>query len=143
MAEELDKKLVLDPQDPLPESKWLFRRILMFGFATLFVAAIVWTTILIGKIAFNQPDASVEAIKQLTKIVLALGFINGLLMVLYLVAPSGEQVAKMLAMAAAMRDGVSFNGYDRGGYGLRSFRDEPCDTGSEDLSSAMKKDDGA
>jgi uncharacterized BrkB/YihY/UPF0761 family membrane protein len=91
--------------DAFPESRWIYRRVLMFGFSILLAIAFSWVTILIGRIGIANHEASTAAIQHLTQIVLALTWLNGLLLVLYLVAPSGEQIAKMVAMVAALKTG--------------------------------------
>lgn len=129
--------------DALPESTWFYRRVLMFGFSTLLVGAFLWVTVLVSKMAFANPASTAEAIKSLTSLVIALSWLVGMLMVLYLVAPSGEQIAKMAAMVAALKaGGVSFDAPEPAPQD--DPQDPPADeskkddAGSQDLSSAME-----
>lgn len=73
-----------DPQDPLPEPKWLFRRL----FTYLFV--VVWT-VLVGCISLRVPADDLQLI--------VLWLIGAVMLVTtyYLLAPSAEQLAQIFA----------------------------------------------
>jgi len=101
--ETKDPKVAVDPQDPLPESNWIPRRRLAFGVtsATFIYNVMVWWAL-----AFRPlPLATIEALTTLA----VWTWVGVLVMwVLYLVAPSAEQAAKMLATVSALRGGVAF-----------------------------------
>lgn len=84
-------KIKLDPQDPLPESNWLYRRWFNFGTQAVLLLILAGASVL--------HEAAIAA-----WIVVAI-ICNG---IFYTVAPSGEQVAKMLASVSAMKAGVNF-----------------------------------
>lgn len=94
-----------DPQDPLPESNWLWRRLLAF----MIVGVIGWQQVMAGnRIArWGDKGAHEKAIDALLDMthwhISALG---GLL-ILYMIAPSAEQVAKILSTLSAWKSGIS------------------------------------
>lgn len=115
-----------DPQDPLPESNWVWRRIFVFvfgGIAMAGVAAVLWiiweiarsTLQLIGLLgalrdvqalngAVDVIGNSVEALRNLGFWLIILVMVDR---ALYLIAPSAEQAAKMMATVSAWKGGVS------------------------------------
>lgn len=121
-----------DSQDPLPESDWTWRR----GLTVAVVVAVLamsgvskWmifhlgneTLGLVGRIA-NARDAkaldgalsTVEiSMGSLLKLGMADSFMLGLILILYLVAPSAEQVVKMLATVSAWKGGISTASFAR------------------------------
>lgn len=92
----------VDPQDPLPESKWVYRRWL----SIVIIVFVGWQLHLIGNRIARQTEATavIDALVNLAHW-LIVGW--AITMVLYMVAPSAEQVAKMLATLAAWRSGIS------------------------------------
>lgn len=93
--------LLADPQDPLPESNWLWRRLLTFGI----VIFIAWQLHLAGtRIARVGGEHSQDVLLTLSKWLIVAWLISVLL---YMIAPSAEQVAKMLATLSAWRSGIS------------------------------------
>ena len=99
------KRLIVDPQDPLPESNWIPRRWFVFAgraTQTLLVAACGSAIFLLGD------DDATRAIGALLAIVYCLCGLLALDALLYLVAPSAEQATKMIQMVSALRSGVSF-----------------------------------
>lgn len=99
-------KVVVDPQDPLPESNWIPRRWFVFLgrlTQTALVAACAYAIFLLG-----SADPT-KAIGALLAIVYCLCGIIALDALLYLVAPSAEQATKMIQTVAALRSGVTFH----------------------------------
>lgn len=92
-------QLVADPQDPLPESNWLWRRVMAFGV----VAFIAWQLHLVGGRIARQ-DSPIEALLSLAHWLIIAWLIT---VMLYMVAPSAEQVAKMLSTLSAWKSGIS------------------------------------
>lgn len=97
--------LIADPQDPLPESNWLWRRILAFAI----VGVIGWQQVMAGnRIArwgdSGSPKEAIDALLNMTH--WHMGVLGGILL-LYMVAPSAEQVAKILATLSAWKSGIS------------------------------------
>lgn len=104
---------VADVQDPLPESKWFWRRLFVF----LTVTAVLYMTwgwgdrlsdiaiIAVGKDA-GQAATAIKAL--LSAMHWTIGF-AGLTTTFYLVAPSAEQTAKMMSIVRGARDGVVFS----------------------------------
>lgn len=100
-----DPSLVADPQDPLPESNWLWRRLLAFAI----VGVIGWQQVMAGdRIARwgdgGSPKEAIDALLNMTH--WHMGVLGGVLL-LYMVAPSAEQVAKILATLSAWKSGIS------------------------------------
>jgi len=88
-----------DPQDPLPESNWLWRRVFIYSTMVVLLVGLGW-------IVWGMTDALLEIVKgdaDATATVNALrdvayyaiGF-AAWLATIYTIAPSGEQVAKMV-----------------------------------------------
>jgi hypothetical protein len=146
------KRLVADPQDPLPESNWLWRRVLVFATVLGVSAFVWWASLVVARLGGAEPAAAIAGLVTIVGWLVLLVVVN---LVLYLIAPSGEQVAKMAAMVAAMREGVSFGSSSYAsaddGYAHAETRagpvggdDPPPATGAEgdiDLSGDMKKTD--
>lgn len=94
----------VDAQDPLPESNWTFRRLLAF----LIVALWGFNTIVTGdRIAGSGADP----------LAVVTGLLNFqhwntavlvIIVLLYMVAPSAEQVVKMMQTVGALKAGVNF-----------------------------------
>lgn len=93
-AKTVDPKMTLtaDPQDPLPESNWVPRR--------WYVFPLTGALLLLIYVAIKQGAPASVTISLVAAVVIVAMF--------YLLAPSGEQIAKMAASVAAMRAGVSF-----------------------------------
>ena len=123
-----------DLQDPLPESKWFYRRVLMFGFATFMVVFWSGVTLVIARLAYHNRISSDTAIKALSGMSVTLAWIVGLLMVLYLIAPSGEQIAKMTASVASLKHGGFGQTYGGNTEGSGAESDPHPDKGDERLS---------
>lgn len=102
-----------DPQDPLPESNWKWRRIFIFLSSLIAVggvAVVLWMlhgvvkTDLAGRQDVRTTLATVEALYNLGWWILMLLLADR---ILYLIAPSAEQATKMLATVWAWKSGVS------------------------------------
>lgn len=74
----------LDPQDPLPEGKWFWRRLIVFV-SVAFTYWLLWRVVR----RIEPPD--------LPGVAANLMLVIGVLLVLYLVAPSATQLAELLA----------------------------------------------
>lgn len=106
----------IDPQDPLPEGKWFWRRLIVF--AT--VAASYW---LLWSLTPRVPAADVRTVMRDLMILI------GVLLLFYLVAPSANQITELLAtlklrLRGPRRDGAEAPDCDppdrdRGGRGDR------------------------
>ncbi|HEX8224461.1 MAG TPA: hypothetical protein VF605_11655 [Allosphingosinicella sp.] len=106
-----------DPQDPLPESNWLYRRILIFaGVASCaiglgIIIAIfhgIATRALASADSANGAQITLHAIEALYNLGFWLVIIVLVNLTLYLIAPSAEQATKMLATVQALKGGVTF-----------------------------------
>lgn len=105
-----------DPQDPLPESNWFWRRLLTFvgcGLCALGLGIVLWIYFTVATEALGSADTAngaqitlhtIEALSSLSFWLVVLVLVN---LTLYLIAPSAEQAAKMLATVQAWRAGVS------------------------------------
>lgn len=94
-----------DPQDPLPEASWLWRRVLVFLgelSRVLFVAFTLYAiySLAIGK---DQTRESIEGLYNLAWWVLAFSALDR---VLYLVAPTAEQLVRLIQSARMYTAGV-------------------------------------
>jgi hypothetical protein len=96
-----------DLQDPLPEASWLWRRVFVFT-TTAAVLWMLWAAIdRLAAVALAAPALGVPALLSLCKWII--GF-SGLMATYYMVAPSAEQIVKMLKTAALLRSGVQVAG---------------------------------
>lgn len=93
-----------DPQDPLPESNWVWRRIFVFIVLAALLAGAWFKVDTLGQVALAGNESAVLGLIAIIKWALALA---GTLMMFYLVSPSAEQVVKMLATLSAWKSGVS------------------------------------
>lgn len=117
---------VADPQDPLPESNWKWRRIFVFVFGGLAIAGVATVLVmiaamgnetlrLIGRLGTARDvralDSSLDVVTASINSLQSLGFWLIILVmvdrVLYLIAPSAEQAAKMMATVSAWKGGIS------------------------------------
>jgi hypothetical protein len=97
----------VDLQDPLPESSWFWRRVFVFS-VTAAVLWMLWGAIdRLGTVARVSPEEGVPALLSLCKWII--GF-TGLMVTYYMVAPSAEQITKMVKTAALLRSGVQVSG---------------------------------
>lgn len=121
-----------DAQDPLPESNWFWRRVFVFVFSVvgcIALGVILWMLFGLGRatlgmvIRLSELDdkqglsAAVDAIKVISDQLGMLGFWVIMLLltdrILYLIAPSAEQAAKMLATVSAWKGGISTSSTSR------------------------------
>lgn len=107
-----------DAQDPLPESNWLWRRVLTFlAIVVIFLlmAGLAYAVHrIVGGVIGRIENMSADAVREIT--VRALGVIEkmfgwmywALLVVVtyYMVAPSAEQIAKMIGAVSLLKGGV-------------------------------------
>ena len=119
MADESTTPRILsDPQDPLPEANWLWRRV--FTFAVLIAAFVIAVGLaiavnrivgnIVGRIdsmdARNVAQITVVALNVILKMFTLMFYVVLANMLLYIVAPSAEQITKMLQTARLLRAGV-------------------------------------
>ncbi len=111
-----DPQLLADPQDPLPESNWLWRRIYIFIAALVhgaFLGVILWmlhtiATGVIGQVnSANSTQIALQAVDALYNLGFWIVMLSLVDRALYLIAPSAEQAAKMLATLSAWKSGIS------------------------------------
>lgn len=119
-----------DPQDPLPESNWKWRRIFVFVFGSLAIAGVAAVLAMIfamgsatlkivaqlGRLRdVKALDSSLDVISNSIAALQSLGFWLIMLVladrILYLIAPSAEQAAKMMATVSAWKGGISTSSF--------------------------------
>lgn len=94
-----------DAQDPLPESNWLWRRVFIFALAAGLLA-LVWLKVdTVGDVALTGSETAIAGLVRLLKLCL---YLIGMLILFYLLAPSAEQLVKLIQTAKSLRSGVSF-----------------------------------
>jgi hypothetical protein len=92
-----------DPQDPLPESNWLWRRVFIFALAIAVVYLVYGAVDRLGAVAVIRPDIGIPAFVSIVKLlVLTINFI----ILCYMVAPSAEQITKLVKTASLLKSGV-------------------------------------
>lgn len=87
----------VDVQDPLPETDWFWRRLFTFIF-TLLSVAFIWYG-LASLQALQQP----EMIYRVTRYMIG---VHVMLITYYMVAPSAEQIIKIIQSAKIIRAGI-------------------------------------
>lgn len=107
-----------DPQDPLPEANWLWRRVFVFlalGLAFgILIGLGLATNRIVGNIVGRIDAMDAKSVAQIT--VVALHVIQAMFKMMfwtvvivvtyYMVAPSAEQITKMLQTARLLKSGV-------------------------------------
>lgn len=94
---------ITDIQDPLPESNWFWRRVFTFASMLIIFGILIYTVMELARIAELEPRQGITAMLDLALRLLWLQFI---FVLFYMVAPSAEQVVKMIQTAALLRAGV-------------------------------------
>lgn len=94
-----DTEVKLDPQDPLPETDWRWRRSFVYALTLILCAFISYA---ITSLHYQQ-DA--EAVYQ---IAVRLIYLVAMLATYYMVAPSAEQIVHLVQAARTLRAGVPF-----------------------------------
>lgn len=118
MTDTPTPQVIADMQDPLPESNWLWRRVLTFlAVVVIFclMSGLAYAVHrIVGGVIGRIDNMSTQAVADIT--VRALGVIEqmfgwmywSLLVVVtyYMVAPSAEQIAKMIGAVSLLKGGV-------------------------------------
>lgn len=94
-----------DPQDPLPESRFLFRRIFSYGLVLLLLLATAGHGWLIGEAALAGNQTAIAGLINLAwwdRVLI------GLITTYYLLAPSAEQITRIVQVTGAAKAGVLF-----------------------------------
>lgn len=88
----------VDVQDPLPETNWFWRRVYTFALSLISVA-FIWYGIE-ALYDLRQPDA----IYRVTRYMIG---VHVLLITFYMLAPSAEQIVKLIQAAKLLQSGVT------------------------------------
>lgn len=97
--------ITLEPQDPLPESTWLWRRAFIFALTGI-IAIGVWMMVqAIVNVTANEPDLAVGAMVKVIGWLLLFGWFNS---TYYLIAPSAEQLTRLIQTASLLKSNVPF-----------------------------------
>ncbi len=110
--------VLVDMQDPLPESNWLWRRVLTFMAMVVIFALMSGLAYavhrIVGGVIGRIDNMSPQAVASITVRALAViekmfGWMYWSLLVVvtyYMVAPSAEQIAKMIGAVSLLKNGV-------------------------------------
>ena len=90
----------IDIQDPLPETNWFWRRVYTFALSLISVA-FIWFGL---EALNNMRDA--DAVYRVTRYMVG---VLVLLITFYMVAPSAEQIVKLIQAAKLLQSGVTIN----------------------------------
>jgi hypothetical protein len=88
----------VDVQDPLPETNWFWRRVYTFALSLISVA-FIWYGIE-ALYDLRQPDA----LYRITRYMIG---VHVLLITFYMLAPSAEQIVKLIQAARLLQSGVT------------------------------------
>lgn len=102
----------IDNQDPLPESNWLWRRVLVFvgmGLVSLAIGVVLLLLWVLSQqaLVIKSERSLLDIIDALVKISFWLLTVLVIDRILYLVAPSAEQATKMIQTASLFKHGVT------------------------------------
>jgi len=96
---------VADAQDPLPESNWFWRRIFIFALSAGLLALVWFKVNDVAAVALTGSETAIAGLVKLLRLCL---YLIGMLILFYLLAPSAEQLVKLIQTAKSLREGVSF-----------------------------------
>lgn len=99
-ASTTDPTTAVDVQDPLPESDWLWRRVFTYVTSLLLLVGIGWTL-------YGLERAADSA--GLLEVGLRLCWLLALVVTFYMVAPSAEQIARIIQAASILKSGATIN----------------------------------
>lgn len=111
-------RALADPQDPLPEASWLWRRVFTFCALAVSFAVIVGlgyaVNRIVGNVVGRMDSMDARNVAQIT--IIALGVIENMFKMMfyvvmltityYMVAPSAEQIVKVIQTAGLLKSGV-------------------------------------
>lgn len=112
-------RVLADPQDPLPEASWLWRRVFTFvvlGVAFLILIGLATATNrivgnVVGRIAsmdaHNVAQITIVALNTMLDMFKMMFYIALVAITYYMVAPSAEQIVKVIQTAGLLKSGVS------------------------------------
>lgn len=96
---------IVDAQDPLPEARWVWRRVFTYGLSIALIVSAFVGVDFIGKVALAGSETAIAGLVAITKGSL---WLLAMLILFYLLAPSAEQLTKLIQTGAALRSGVNF-----------------------------------
>ncbi len=94
-----------DPQDPLPEANWFWRRVFVFACATAILFLVYGAVDRLGTVAVVKPEVGIPAFVSIVKLLI---ITVNILVLFYMIAPSAEQITKMIKTASLLKAGVQF-----------------------------------
>lgn len=95
-------------QDPLPEPKWFWRRLLVF-LTAIAVTALVWRIVEHAAVlGAKSPAEAIRGLVTIAKYLLILLLVDR---VLYLIAPSADQAGHMIGKLWAIRAGATLTSH--------------------------------
>lgn len=97
----------VDMQDPLPEASWLWRRVFVFVVTTVLLVFVWFVVEHLAVTALLWPRGGIEALKDVARYLLLFAW---MLATYYLLAPSAEQLTKLVQSANLLRSGVQIAG---------------------------------
>lgn len=97
----------VDLQDPLPEASWLWRRVFTFVAMSVLLGFVYFGMTHLAATALQSPTAGIEALKDVIRYLLLFAW---LLATYYLLAPSAEQLVKLVQVSSLLKDGVKIAG---------------------------------
>lgn len=106
MADEIKTTALPDPQDPLPEANWLWRRVFIFAVTSAVLYLVYGSVDRLGAVAVVKPEIGIAAFVSIVKLLV---FTINVMALFYMVAPSAEQITKMIKTASLLKSGVQIN----------------------------------
>lgn len=91
--------------DPLPEASWFWRRTFAF---CITVALLFGAYVGVGHLGYSASTGSETAIDGLVSVTQISLFLVGLIILFYMLAPSAEQLTKLVQTGLALRQGITF-----------------------------------
>lgn len=94
---------LVDPQDPLPESNFLWRRVFAYVIVAALLGLVGWHVGTVGAVALNGSETAISGLVELLRLML---WLVAMVATYYLLAPSAEQIIKLVQTARVLRSGV-------------------------------------
>lgn len=103
MTDKTTTNMLSNPQDPLPEANWLWRRVFIFAVTSATLFFVYGSVDRLGAVAVVKPEIGIPAFVSIVKLLVVT--IN-IMALFYMVAPSAEQITKMIKTASLLKSGV-------------------------------------
>lgn len=103
MADDPKPLTQIDPQDPLPEAGWLWRRVFVYAVTAAILFILYGSVDRLGTVAVVRPDIGIKAFVSIVKLLV---ITLNVMALFYLAGASAEQITKLVKTASLLKSGV-------------------------------------